>query len=174
MRSRSSSIPHSLLVVDSSCGHNWYPCCRQMGQSWRMWWTVCSAFLQSQSAKSMMPIRFRCARRLQCAGYCGLLMSCQAADWVCRGSMARLLVLCNPRGRGRGGGMGRVKGRRRRALFLSTACANSGIAMSACTFTRLRLPTSSALSPDGDFGCLGWVVVRSAGHGHFPCFMVVR
>ena len=41
-------------------------CFRQTGQSWRMWWTVCSASLQSQSAESMMPICFRCARRPQC------------------------------------------------------------------------------------------------------------
>ena len=41
-------------------------CFCQMGQSWKMWWTVCSAPLQSQSAESMMPIRFRCARRPQC------------------------------------------------------------------------------------------------------------
>ena len=66
MRCGSSAVLHSLLVVDSSCGHNWCLCCRQMGQSWRMWWTVCSASLQSQSAESMMPIRFRCARRPQC------------------------------------------------------------------------------------------------------------
>ena len=63
---RSSAVPHSLLVVDSSCGHNWCLCFRQMGQSWRMWWTVCSASLQWQSAESMMPVRFRCARRPQC------------------------------------------------------------------------------------------------------------
>ena len=29
-------------------------------------WTVCSGSLESQRAKSMMPIRFSCARRLQC------------------------------------------------------------------------------------------------------------
>ena len=56
MRRKSSTIPHSLLVVDSSCGHNWCLCFRQMGQSWRMRWTVCSASLQSQSAESTMPI----------------------------------------------------------------------------------------------------------------------
>ena len=55
-----------LLMVDSSCGHNWCLCFHQMGQSWRMWWTVCCASLQSQGAESMMPIRFRCARRPQC------------------------------------------------------------------------------------------------------------
>ena len=66
MRRRSSAIPHSLLVVDSSCGHNWCLCFCQMGQSWRMWWAICSASLQSQSAESMMPIRFRCAHRPQC------------------------------------------------------------------------------------------------------------
>ena len=33
---------------------------------WRTWWTISSASLQSQSAESMMPIRFRCARRPQC------------------------------------------------------------------------------------------------------------
>ena len=57
VRRRSSAVPHSLLVVGSPCGHNWCLCFRQMGQSWRMWWTVCSASLQSQSAESMMPIR---------------------------------------------------------------------------------------------------------------------
>ena len=66
MRRRSSAVPHSLLVVDSSCGHNWCLCLLQMGQSWRMWWTVCSASLQSQSAESTMPVRFRCVRRSQC------------------------------------------------------------------------------------------------------------
>ena len=55
-----------LVGVDSSCGHNWCLCFRQMGQSWRMWWIVCSASLQSQSAESVMPVRFRCARRPQC------------------------------------------------------------------------------------------------------------
>ena len=30
MRHRSSTVPYSLLVVDSSCGHNWCLCCRQM------------------------------------------------------------------------------------------------------------------------------------------------
>ena len=30
---RSSAVPHSLLVVDLSCGHNWCLCYRQMGQS---------------------------------------------------------------------------------------------------------------------------------------------
>ena len=66
VRRRSSTVPHSLLVVDSSCGHNWCLCFRQMGQSWRMWWIVCSASLQSQSAESMMPVRLRCALRQQC------------------------------------------------------------------------------------------------------------
>ena len=41
-------------------------CFRQMEQSWRMWWTVCSASLQSQSVESLMQIRFRSARRPQC------------------------------------------------------------------------------------------------------------
>ena len=63
---RSSAVPHSLLVVDSSCSHNWCLCFHQMGQSWRMWWTVCSASLQSQSAESMMPVRLRCAHRPKC------------------------------------------------------------------------------------------------------------
>ena len=63
---RSYVIPHSLLVVDSSCGHDWCLCCRQMEQSWRMWWTICSASLQSQSVESMMPLCIKCARRLQC------------------------------------------------------------------------------------------------------------
>ena len=58
VRCRSSAVPHSLLVVDSSCGHNWCFCCRQTEQSWRMYWTVCFASLQSQSAESMMPICF--------------------------------------------------------------------------------------------------------------------
>ena len=66
VRRRSSAVPHSLLVVGSSCGHNWRFCFPQMGQPWRMWWTLFSASLQSQSAESMMPIRFRCARRPQC------------------------------------------------------------------------------------------------------------
>ena len=35
VRRRSSAIPHSLLVVDSSCGHNWCLCFCQMGQFWR-------------------------------------------------------------------------------------------------------------------------------------------
>ena len=30
VRRRSSAIPHSLLVVDSSCSHNWCLCFRQM------------------------------------------------------------------------------------------------------------------------------------------------
>ena len=88
VRHRSSTIPHSLLVVDSSCGHSWCLCFRQMGQSWRMWWTICSVSLQSQSAESMMPIRFTCARRpVSCSQpeYSGLLMSCQTVDWVSRG-----------------------------------------------------------------------------------------
>ena len=42
VRCRSSTVPHSLLVVDSSCSDNWCLCCHQMGQSWRIWWTVCS------------------------------------------------------------------------------------------------------------------------------------
>ena len=53
----SAGVPllyHSLLVVDSSCSYNWCLCCHQMEQSWRMWWTVCSASLSSQS-ESMMP-----------------------------------------------------------------------------------------------------------------------
>ena len=29
-------VPHSLLVADSSCGHNWCLCFHQMGQPWRM------------------------------------------------------------------------------------------------------------------------------------------
>ena len=85
VRRRSSAVPHSLLVVDSSCGHNWCLCFLQMGQSWRMWWTVCSASLQWQSAESMLPIRFMCARRpVSCSQpeYSGLLMSCQTVDWV--------------------------------------------------------------------------------------------
>ena len=40
VRRRSSAVPHTLLVLDSSCGHNWCLCFRQMEQSWRMWWTV--------------------------------------------------------------------------------------------------------------------------------------
>ena len=55
-----------MLVIDSSCGYSWCLCFRQMGQSWRMWWTVCSASLQWQRTESMMPNRFRCARRPQC------------------------------------------------------------------------------------------------------------
>ena len=43
VRRRSSTVANSLLVVESSCGHNWCLCSRQMEQSWRMWWTVCSA-----------------------------------------------------------------------------------------------------------------------------------
>ena len=66
VRHRSSAVPHSLLVVDSPCGHNWCLCFRQMEQSWRMWWTVCFASLQLQSAESMMPIRFRCSCTPQC------------------------------------------------------------------------------------------------------------
>ena len=37
----------------------------QRAQSWTMWWNMCSVSLQSQTADSMMPIRFGCARRLQ-------------------------------------------------------------------------------------------------------------
>ena len=66
VRRRSFSVPHSLLVVDLSCGHHWCLCCRQMEQSWRMWWTVFSTSLQSQSAESIMPIHFRCVHRPQC------------------------------------------------------------------------------------------------------------
>ena len=66
VRRRSFGVPHS-CVVDSSYSHNWCLCCRQMEQSWRMWWTICSTPLQSQSAESMMPIRFICIRRLQYA-----------------------------------------------------------------------------------------------------------
>ena len=76
-------------------GHNWCLCCRQMGQSWRTWWTVCSASLQSQRAESMMPTRFRCARRPQCPvcslNNSGLLMSCQTVDWVAWGLIQVLL-----------------------------------------------------------------------------------
>ena len=59
-------IAHSLVVVDSSCSHNWCLCCHQMGQSWRMWWTVCSASLQSQSAEVTVPVCFLCTCKLQC------------------------------------------------------------------------------------------------------------
>ena len=58
-------------------------------QSWRMGWTVCFASLQSQSAESMMPICFRCARRPQCPvrnlNIVVCSVSCQMVDWVCRG-----------------------------------------------------------------------------------------
>ena len=55
-----------LVGGDSTYGHNWCLCCHHMEQSRRMWRTVCSASLQSQSAEFMMPVRFRCARRPQC------------------------------------------------------------------------------------------------------------
>ena len=70
----SSTVPLNLLVVHSSCGHNWCLCCHQRVQSWGMWWTVCSASLQSQ-----------CAHLLQCSEYSGLFMSGQTVDWVCKG-----------------------------------------------------------------------------------------
>ena len=86
---RSSAVPHSLLVVDSFCGHYSPRRCRhQMEQSWRMWWTICSVSLQSQCAKSMMPGCFECAHRLASCSqpeYSGLLMSCQMVGWVCIG-----------------------------------------------------------------------------------------
>ena len=66
VRCRSSIVPQRLLVVDSSCGHNWCLCCCKIEQTLRMWWTVCSASLQSQSAESMMPVRFRSTRGPQC------------------------------------------------------------------------------------------------------------
>ena len=51
VRRRSSAVLHSLLVVDSSCSHNWCLCCRQMEQPCRVWWTVCSSSLQSHQFK---------------------------------------------------------------------------------------------------------------------------
>ena len=86
---RSSAIPHSLLVVDSAFSHNWCLCCHQMEQFWRMWWTVCSASLQLQSAHSPYANLFqvRSQTTVSCLQpqYCGLLMPCQTVDWVCRG-----------------------------------------------------------------------------------------
>ena len=75
-------MPHSLLVVDSSCGHKWRLCFRQMGQSWRMWWTVCSASLHDVNS-----LRVRSQAKVSCSQpeYSGLLMSCQTVDWVSRG-----------------------------------------------------------------------------------------
>ena len=72
-----------LLVVDSSCGHNWCLCCLQMEQSWRMWWTVCSASLQSHSAESMMPLLFKSARRPQCpVGNLTIVVCSCLARWL--------------------------------------------------------------------------------------------
>ena len=59
-------FPTACWWLTHPCGHNWCLCFCQMGQSWRMRWTVCFASLQSQSAESMMPIRFRCAGRAHC------------------------------------------------------------------------------------------------------------
>ena len=65
MRCRSSAVPHSLFVVDSSCGHNW---CLFPPDGTVLEDVVDPQFrsLQSQSAESMVPIHFRCARRPQC------------------------------------------------------------------------------------------------------------
>ena len=84
MRRRSSTVPHSLLVVDSSCGHNWCLCCRQMEQSWRMWWTVCDTSLQSHDAKSLQ-VRSQATVSCSQPEYSGLFMSCQTVGWVSRG-----------------------------------------------------------------------------------------
>ena len=60
---KSSDVPHSLLVVVSSCGHDECLCCNQSKH--RIRWTVHSASLQSQSAKSAMPVHFRCTWKLK-------------------------------------------------------------------------------------------------------------
>ena len=54
-----------------------------MGQSLRMWWIVCSASLQSQSAETMTP-QVCSQATVSCSQpeYSGLFMSCQTVDWV--------------------------------------------------------------------------------------------
>ena len=89
IRCRSSAVPHSLLVVDPSCCHNsWCLCCSQMEQSWRMWWAVCSASLQSQCrVHDANSLQKRSQATVSCSQpeYSGLLMPCQTVDWVYRG-----------------------------------------------------------------------------------------
>ena len=89
MQGRSSTIAYSLLVVDSYCGHNWGLCCSQMEQAWSMWWIVCSASLQSQSAESINANSLQvCSQAtVSCSQpeYSDLLMSCQMVNWVSRG-----------------------------------------------------------------------------------------
>ena len=89
MRRRSSAIPHSLLVVDSSCGHNWCLCFCQMGQSWRMWWNRLFRFfaIAECSVHDANSLHVRSQATVSCSQpeYSGLLMSCQTVDWVSRG-----------------------------------------------------------------------------------------
>ena len=58
----STAMPHSLLVVNAYCSHDWCLCCCQEEKSWRMWWTICFASWQSQCAESMTLICLRCAQ----------------------------------------------------------------------------------------------------------------
>ena len=89
MRPRSSNILHSLLVVDSSCSHNW--CLLFSTDATVLEDVVDRLFLFFAIAEC----RVHGANSLQVCSqatvscsqpeYSGLLMSCQTADWVSRG-----------------------------------------------------------------------------------------
>ena len=83
---RSPAVPHSLLLVDSSCGQNWCLCCCQMGQSWRMWWAVFSLFFAIAECRVHEGSSFQVCSQVtvSCSQpeNSGLVMSCQMVDWI--------------------------------------------------------------------------------------------
>ena len=85
---RSSAIQHSLLVVDSSCNHNW---CLLPPDGTVLEDVVDCLFCFFAIAEcrihdaNSLHARSQATMSYSKPEYSGLLMSCQTADWVCRG-----------------------------------------------------------------------------------------
>ena len=86
---RSSAVPHSLLVVDSSFGHKWVSLLLPEGtvledmadRLFRFFAVVECRVRDASSLQVCSQATVSCSQ----PEYSSLFMSCQTADWVCRG-----------------------------------------------------------------------------------------